>query len=460
MTYFSEGIPLWQTALILGLTAGLCEELARAAGFALLRRFRRFEDGGMMALGHGGIEAMVFGGVLTAATVSALLSLQSVDLDTLNLSSEQVTAVSWQLELFSLSAWLAVTPLLERLIAMLAHLVLSLLVWQTFNRRHAGYLLAAVGYHAAIDAVAVYLANQVQSPWLTLVVFMISVTPGLIWLTRVWPRPAERPQVQASSLTREGAIFLTALRKELYQTWRTKRLLVVLAVFAIMGLFSPLAAKFTPELLRNIEGAEQFADLIPEPTMADAMTQYIKNVTQFGFILAVLLGMGAVVGEKEKGTAAMIMSKPMSRWAFVLSKFLAQTLLYAAGFVIAAFGTAYYTWILFGPIDAAAFFVTNLLLLLWLLTFAAVALLGSTLASSTGAAAGIGLGGAVLLLLAGNIPGVGSLAPGGLVAWASQLSLGDGGGAVGINGGAVAMGAVIILLCLMAAVAAFESQEI
>ena len=76
-------------------------------------------------------------------------------------------------------------------------------------------------------------------------------------------------------------------------------------------------AKFTPQLLTSIEGAEQFADLIPEPTTADAMGQYIKNITQFGFILVIVLGMGAVAGEKEKGTAVMILSKPLARWSFV-----------------------------------------------------------------------------------------------------------------------------------------------
>lgn len=459
-TFFSESVSLWQTALVLGLTAALCEELARAAGYALLKNFRRFEDGGMMGLGHGGIEAMVFGGVLTAATISSLLSLDGVDLNTLGLSTEQMTAVGQQLELFSRSPWLAAAPFLERLIAMLAHLVFSLLVWQAFNRRKPGYLVTAIGYHVVIDAVAVYLTNRVESPWLTLVAFLGSVIPGLIWLARVWPRPAGRILVQATPLAREGAIFLTALRKELYQGWRTKRLLVVLAVFAIMGLFSPLAAKFTPELLRSIEGAEQFADLIPEPTMADAMNQYVKNITQFGFILAVLLGMGAVAGEKEKGTAAMILSKPMSRWAFVASKMTAQALVYAAGFGIAALGAATYTLMLFGPIDPGGFALTNLLLLLWLLAFVAVALLGSTLGSSTGAAAGIGLGGSVLLLLAGNIPDLGALAPGGLVAWASQLGMAASGDAIAVNGGAAVMAIVIILLCLIASIGVFEAQEI
>ena len=119
-------------------------------------------------------------------------------------------------------------------------------------------------------------------------------------------------------------------------------------------MMSPLSANFMPALLRSIEGAEQFADLIPEPSAVDAMTQYIKNVTQFGFVLAVLLGMGAVAGEKERGTAAMILSKPMSRWAFVVSKFTAQAIVYTFGFAVAALGAAYYTTILFGPIDLGA----------------------------------------------------------------------------------------------------------
>ena len=34
----------------------------------------------------------------------------------------------------------------------------------------------------------------------------------------------------------------------------------------------------------------------------DAVTQYIKNIGQFGVILALLLTMGAVAQEKDKGT--------------------------------------------------------------------------------------------------------------------------------------------------------------
>lgn len=252
-------------------------------------------------------------------------------------------------------------------------------------------------------------------------------------------------------------LWWEALRKELWQQWRTGRIYVVGAVFVVFGLASPLLARFTPELLGSLEGAEQFADLIPTPTAADALGQYIKNLTQFGFILAVLLGMGAVAGEKEKGTAALILSKPLPRWAFILSKFVAQGLVYVASFVVAAAGAYGYTLYLFGPIDVGDFLLINGLLALWLLVFVAVSVLGSTLGKTTGAAAGISLAGCVLLLVLGTLPRIGPYMPGGLVGWAGALAIGQPAAA---NGNALAASVALILACLVAAVAVFEVSEL
>lgn len=454
-----EGRPLWRAALIMGLTAGLCEELARAAGYALMRRARRIEDAVMLGLGHGGIESMVFGGALTAATISSLSSLRNLDMSSLELSRAQMVALSQQLELFTSSPWLALTPLLERLLAIGAHVVFSLMVLQMFRRRRVWWLGLAVLYHAVIDAAAVIAVNQMSNPWLIEAVLLGVALPGYIWAWIYWRRSARVRESGAGRMSTELRVFLAAVSKELLQQVRTKRLLVVIAVFAVMGLLSPLLARFMPEMLGSIEGVEQFAELIPEPVAADAMTQYIKNLTQFGFVLAVVLGMGAVAGEKERGTAAMVMSKPMSRWAFVLSKFVAQAAVYLLSFVVAALGTYIYTYLLFGQIDIGDFALVNLLLLIWLLTYVAIVLLGSTVGSTTAAAAGVGFGGSAFLLILGSLP-VGALTPAGLTTWATQLGAGPAGDPVASNGGALVMSLVIMLMCLIAAVAAFEEQEL
>jgi ABC-2 type transport system permease protein len=451
-------VPILQTALLVGLTAGLCEETARAVGYWLLKRYRRGGHGMMLGLGHGGIEAMVFGGVLTAATISSLIALQGMDLEILNFTGEQMSQVMLQLEALDQGPWLALAPLIERLIAIAFHVVLSMMVLQAFIRRNALYYVLAVVYHMAIDAAAVYMLNQEVNPWIILGGFFISLIPGIVWLRRIWPQSTAQETLQVPAVAREFNILLVSTRKELIQLWRTKRFLVVAAVFGLFGLTSPLMAYFMPQIFSSIPGAEMFAELIPTPSMKDAMDQYVKNITQFGFILAVVFGMSAVVGEKEKGTAAMILSKPMPRWAFITSKFIAQCSIFIVGFLISTFCAYLYTLVLFGPFNFLSFLAVNGLMLLWLLTYVAVALFGSVVGASTPAAAGIGLGGAVVLMLSANLPNLGMLTPSGLIAWASQIAVGA--EDMLINGGAVVLGIVIIMMCLIASVAMFERQEL
>jgi ABC-2 type transport system permease protein len=451
-------ISLLQTVLVLGFTAGLCEETARAVGYYFLKRFRRIEDGIMLGLGHGGVESMIFGGVLTASVVSSLISMVGTDLSTLKLPAEQLAALQTQMAAISTNPLAAAgAPLLERLLAITIHVSLSIIVLQAFRKKNPLYYVIAVVYHMLIDAVMVYVAMKITNPALYYPILIGLLLPGLIYMILLWRKKARPAAVYTQSPKAELGIFFAALRKELIQQWRTRRFLVVMAVFVLFGLTSPLLAKFTPEILKAVPGAEQFSYLVPTPTVADAMAQYIKNITQFGFILAVLLGMNAVAGEKESGTAAMILSKPMPRWAFILSKFGAQALVYVSAYLVAGLGAYYYSLILFGQLNALTFTGINLLLLLWLLTYVAAALLGSVIGPTIASAAGVGIGLAVALLIAGSIPVYGQLTPGGLTAWASVIGAGK---TIPPNGGAIAASFVLIVLFLVYSVALFERQEI
>jgi ABC-2 type transport system permease protein len=459
LTEQMEGRALVQNALILGLTAGLSEELVRAGGYGFLawrRRNAHWGDAVMLGLGHGGIEAMIIA-VLVATRVAALAALQGTDLALLAESPAQLAALEQQMELLGGSPALAVLPLLERALAISLHVTFSLVVWRAFVRRNAGYVVLAILLHAAYDVIVVYVAQQADNAWLVMSVMILLALPAWLWLAWTARRALATTPAQAQpALGREWKLFGLALRKELLQQMRTRRLLVVAGVFALFGLGSPLIANFTPELLRSIEGAEQFADLIPEPSAADAVGQYVKNITQFGFLIAILLGMGAVANEKEQGTAAMILSKPLPRWAFVLSKFFAQGAVYFLGFLLAGAGAYIYTVWLFEALPAGAFALSTFLLFVWLLVFAAVTTTASTMAESTGAAAALALGGAIVLLLAGNFPVVGPVAPGVLVAWAAQAPLGE----IPPQAGALAAAGVLIVVALVGAVASFEVQEL
>ena len=182
------------------------------------------------------------------------------------------------------------------------------------------------------------------------------------------------------------------LRKELLEQWRTLRLPVIAMIFLLVGLSSPLLARFTPEILKAV-GGEQFTISIPTPTAADSIDQLAKNLGQFGGLIAVLLAMGAVATEKERGTAALLLTKPVSRAAFLVAKLVAIGLTLAVSVAVATAG-------------------------------ASITFVGSTLTRSALAAAGLGIVAFIVVGILGVVPNVGRFLPTGLGGPGRALALG------------------------------------
>jgi ABC-2 type transport system permease protein len=219
------------------------------------------------------------------------------------------------------------------------------------------------------------------------------------------------------------------LRKELLEQWRTRRLPVVAVVFGAIGIGSPLLARYTSELVKALAG-DQFQIVLPPPTAADAVDQFLKNVGQAGVLTAILLAMGSVAVEKERGTAALLLTKPVSRAAFLLAKLLAIGTTLLIGLIVAAIGGYAYTAILFEALAPAGWTAMAGLLLLALVVYASLTFLGSALSRSSLAAAAIGIGAMILLAIVSVLPGIGPLTPGGLNTPAAALALGKDPGAV------------------------------
>lgn len=251
--------------------------------------------------------------------------------------------------------------------------------------------------------------------------------------------------------------FMAVFCKEILEQWRTYRLLIVAAVLAAFGLASPLLAKFTPEMLKAIPDvpAELLA-AIPAPTVADAITQYVKNMSQFGILLALLMTMGVVVQEKERGTAAFFLTRPVSRGTFLLAKFAALTVTFAVSLTIASLGCWYYTYVLFEPLAWGPFLALNGLMLVVFLAYVALSLLGSTIARTQGVAVGLAFFALIVVGGIGSLPRLGDYFPGRLFGWGATLMM-DGSGtawpAFGISLG-------IIVIALLVACIIFRRQEV
>ena len=215
--------------------------------------------------------------------------------------------------------------------------------------------------------------------------------------------------------------FIAVFYKEFLEQRRTRKFLIALVVLVLFGMTSPLMAKMTPQIMTLIPGGEAYSMLIPAPTINDAVTQYLKNLTQFGVLLALVFSMGSVAVEKDKGTAAMILSKPISKSSFLLGKFAALALTFIIPIGIAAICGYYYTYYLFGALEVGRWLILNGLLALYILVYVAITLFYSTLTRTQYAAIGLSFGSLILFGLLGGLPGVGSYFPDALISNAASL---------------------------------------
>lgn len=221
--------------------------------------------------------------------------------------------------------------------------------------------------------------------------------------------------------------FGVLLAKELREQIRTSRLIAVAVVFVLFGILGPLTDRYMKELFDAIGsqgGGMTFQ--VPPPSLKGDLGQIVKNLSQFGVVCALLLAMGAVAWEKERGTAGMIMTKPASRGAFLAAKLTAISLNLAVAVTLGG-GLGYvYTALLYPVSFPLGGYIAMAAILWWtLVVFVAITLLGSTASRSAIAAAGLGFVAFIVLGILVTVPVVGPWSPLGLLTPASHLALGE-----------------------------------
>jgi uncharacterized membrane protein YhfC len=151
------GWPLVWYAVVLGLSAGLCEELARYLVLRFwLKRDRSWNAALMFAAGHGGVEAVIFG-VLAGIGALNLFVASNIDPARLGVTPDKLPAVQAQIAVaWSVPVLYPLVGAFERVSAISTHLFLAVLVMQVFTRRNYLFLVAAILWHALIDGLSVY----------------------------------------------------------------------------------------------------------------------------------------------------------------------------------------------------------------------------------------------------------------------------------------------------------------
>jgi uncharacterized membrane protein YhfC len=145
-------------AVLLGLLAGIFEETARLILFKFrLKNVKTWAEGVLVGTGHGGVEAVLLGG-LGFVTVGSMIAMRNADLSAFGIPADQIELTRQQIaEFWSAPVYTAFLGLFERAFAICLHLSLSVMVLYSVVYGKPVWFWIALLWHAIVDALAVYL---------------------------------------------------------------------------------------------------------------------------------------------------------------------------------------------------------------------------------------------------------------------------------------------------------------
>ncbi|MDJ0335528.1 ABC transporter permease subunit [Salinibacterium sp. G-O1] len=215
--------------------------------------------------------------------------------------------------------------------------------------------------------------------------------------------------------------FATKEAREIVYTWRIWVLPAIMLFFAISG---PVVARFTPEIIGAVGGAGLDQLVLPSPTYLDAYSGWIKNLSQITLFAIIIIYGGIVSSELRSGTALLVLTKPVSRTAFVAVKAVVNcvfvSMLLGAGTLV----TWAITAAIFGPAPPGPLWSSAAIWLVLAILFIAIMTFLSVVIGSAAGASGGGIGAFVLLSVAAIWTPLSDYSPAGLAVHAAALAAG------------------------------------
>lgn len=248
--------------------------------------------------------------------------------------------------------------------------------------------------------------------------------------------------------------FLGKELREIVRTWRIWVLPGIVLFFAVSG---PPLAKITPELLSSFATSTPGAIIkLPDPTYIDAYASWVKNLSQMMVFAVIIIFGGLVTAETKSGTAVLVLTKPVSRKAFVFAKFVSALILLTGTVLVGAIVTWGVTLATFGEAPIGLLAETTGAWLAFAVVLLGVMTLLSAWLSSQAGAAGVGaLVWFVLTLLTLWKPAV-EYSPAGLANAAADVLTRSGGDLTW----PLVSGAVLVVLSVLGAVGVFARREL
>lgn len=251
--------------------------------------------------------------------------------------------------------------------------------------------------------------------------------------------------------------FLALVRKEGLEIRRTWRLWVLPGLLIFFGVTSAIIADATPALIRSAASDQPGVVInLPAPVALDAYLQWVKSLQQIVLIALIIASADLIAGEKRGGTVILVVTKPISRTAFILAKVTAQLALLFTAAVAGTLTCWLGTRVIFGTAPVGVLLTATAIWFAGACGITGVMALVSVEMRATAGAAGIGIALYAALALAAAWGPARAHSPAGIADAVNQALHGRQSGLLWPVITSILLGGA----CLALAIARFRRQEL
>jgi ABC-2 type transport system permease protein len=182
------------------------------------------------------------------------------------------------------------------------------------------------------------------------------------------------------------------LKYDFYHLRKTSKFIVFPIVIIIFAILSPITARYMNELLELALADSGINITLTDPVVLDSYIQYIGNLYETVLFVVLFVGVGFFIKDKTKGLLPLVLSKPINKTKYLMSKFISLNILIFASLLIGYFVFSYYTYFIFNEIDMLGMFLTTILFFVYIIYLLSISLFTATYFKSYLAAVSVTFG--------------------------------------------------------------------
>lgn len=168
----------------------------------------------------------------------------------------------------------------------------------------------------------------------------------------------------------------TLLKYDFLYMKKTSKILVFLVLGVFLSGLSVLTARYLNDILKFAFEQEGLGGIVlPDVTVMDAYVQFHSNFQQIFFFVLIFVGISFINHDASKGYDVWILSRPVKRYEYLLSKTIVLNTLVFVTLVVSAVVFAYYTYFIFDEFAYGRFSLGLLMFMVFTKMFTQIFLL-------------------------------------------------------------------------------------